>query len=101
MSLDSLRDSVAGAQGSAKERVALVDSRVLAGDGQRAAAALGALRTEYPSMTPIAELVLRNYARRLFQSDRAGSMDLRRLATEMYPTSFSAHNELGRSYLCA
>jgi len=97
--LAAIRDSVARGHEEGRAVAVAVDSLVLAGNGREAARRIAAYHEAHPGVPPVGELVLRNYARRLFQQDRAGSMALRSLAVSMYPTSVSSHNELARGLL--
>ncbi|HZM16636.1 MAG TPA: amidohydrolase family protein [Candidatus Krumholzibacteria bacterium] len=99
LDLDRMRDSVAVAEGDTKQQIARIDSLVGAGNAVGAAAVLRQVRTEHPGITPVAEIVLYNYARRVFERDRKGSIELRQLAVELYPHSFSAQNQLANGYL--
>ena len=99
LDLDRMRDSVAVAEGDTKQQVARIDSLVGAGNAVGAAAVLRQVRVEHPGITPVAEIVLYSYARRVFERDRKGSIELRQLAVELYPQSFSAQNQLANGYL--
>ncbi|HEX8690977.1 MAG TPA: amidohydrolase family protein [Longimicrobium sp.] len=99
--LQRMRDSVAAVQSALHPQVYRLDSLVAAGRGGEAARLLRRLRAEAPGAFPVAEVVLRSYAWRLWAKDRPGSIELRRIMVDLYPESSSAESELAWGYLAA
>jgi hypothetical protein len=81
--------------------VARLDSLAMkANDGPASVALFERIRTTWPDVVPVAELVVRGYGRTLFlKGDRPNAVKLRLLAEALYSRSHSAANEVGRGYL--
>ena len=96
-----LRDSIAARNAIVQPLTAQLDSLAMkANDGPAAVALFERLRRDYPTVVPVAELVVRGYGRTLFlKGDRPNAVQLRLLAEQLYPKSHSAANEVGRGYL--
>ena len=97
-----MRDSISAKTTPERRFVFQFDSlMMIAKDAGAAAALLRQFRTAHPADVPLAELVWRGYGRMLYATDKPHSTEIRRMAVEVYPRSYSAHNELGRALLFA
>ena len=99
--IGALRDSIAARNALVQPLTIQLDSLAMkANDGPAAVAVFERLRHDYPSVVPVAELVVRGYGRTLFlKGDRPNAVRVRLLAEALYPKSHSAANEVGRGFL--
>jgi imidazolonepropionase-like amidohydrolase len=98
--LKQMRDSVAERTTPQRQFVERFDSLITqAKDASAALAALREFRAQYPTAVPIAELVWIGYGRLLYAQDKISSTEIRRIASEVYPRSSSAQNQIGRAFL--
>ena len=99
--LQALRDSIAARNALVHPLTKQLDSLAMkANDGPAAVALFERLRRDYPTVVPVAELVVRGYGRTLFlKGDRPNAVRVRLLAEALYPKSHSAANEVARGYL--
>lgn len=99
--LQRKRDSIAARNALVHPLVARLDSLAMkANDGAASVALFERIRTTWPDVVPVAELVARGYGRTLFlKGDRPNAVKLRLLVEALYSRSHSAANEVGRGYL--
>jgi hypothetical protein len=98
--LQRMRDSVAERTRPQRRFVERFDSLIMqAKDASAALATLREFRAQYPTAVPIAELVWIGYGRLLYAQDKISSTEIRRIASEVYPRSSSAQNQVGRAFL--
>jgi imidazolonepropionase-like amidohydrolase len=101
--LRRMRDSIAARNARVHPLVAQLDSLAMkANNGAESVLLFERIRTAWPEVVPVAELVARGYGRTLFlKGDRPDAIKLRLLVEELYSRSHSAANEVGRGYLFA
>jgi len=101
--LQRMRDSIAARNAQVQPLVARLDSLAMnANNGAESVLLFERIRTTWPGVVPVAELVARGYGRTLFlKGDRPNAIKLRLLVAELYSRSHSAANEVGRGYLFA
>jgi hypothetical protein len=101
--LQRMRDSIAGRNVQVHPLVAQLDSLAMkASNGAESVALFERIRSTWPEVVPVAELVARGYGRTLFlKGDRPNAIKLRLQVEGLYSRSHSAANEVGRGYLFA
>ncbi len=101
--LQRMRDSIAIRNAAVHPLVSQLDSLAMkANAGAESVALFERIRSTYPDVVPVFELVLRGYGRTLYlKGDRPNAIRLRLLVEQLYPRSHSAANEVGRGYLFA
>jgi tetratricopeptide (TPR) repeat protein len=101
--LQRLRDSIAARNAQVHPLVVLLDSLAMkAADGPAAVALYQRIRSTWPDVVPVFELVLRGYGRNLFlKGDKQKAIQFREITEQLYSRSHSAANEVGRGYLFA